>query len=120
MPTTTSADPGHSAYGPVRPNHVIEHTTWPGCAGETVSNDECSTTSAAATKDESSVTLRLFQLRYRQPRPRGGNDRAGDPPTGSTFTTSAPRSASNRPHSSPTSTVRSSTRMPSSGSVNGV
>src|SRR5437660_819682 len=45
----------------------------------------------------------------------GGRSRSGSPPGGSTFTTSAPRSASSRPASAPRRSVKSTTRRCASG-----
>ena len=63
----------------------------------------------------SSATLFLPALRTAKnrlvPSCSGASPRALEPSGGSTLMTSAPRSASRRPHSSPRSTVRSTTRI---------
>src|SRR5215213_5238654 len=126
-----------SAYGPSSPNGVSAPTTrcgWrdassrassPGASStpELTSTSECASSSSnrstSAASVRSSTTPRLPALRTANASDTslrtGARLRAGEPPGGSTFTTSAPRSPSRRAVSSPRSTVQSTTRRPDKG-----
>ncbi len=122
----TQSVAAQSRYGPVWPNALIDVTTRPGltpCSSPgphpaaasvpgawssirmSAPAASSSSRSRPAGVRQSMVSLRLFALvtAKRSPRPpaAGSACRAGSPPVGSASRTSAPRSASRRPHSWP-------------------
>src|SRR5438034_2598293 len=119
--------------GPVRPcsSRAMSHQT--GAGGWTVVIAACADTATRAVAasraksarpsadPRSQVTPRLFTFAaiHRMERSlfstsptNGGCSRSASPPGGSTFTTSAPRSARVRPHTAPPRSARSRTRQP--------
>ena len=109
---------GRSAYGPVRPYGVIEHTTSPGArrataARRTSDGTKLSMTTSAAGDERLDLGVARHdrppsacrgagtgtarrRCRDRPVAPPADHARHGSPPGGSTFTTSAPASASSR------------------------
>src|SRR2546430_529158 len=98
-----------SRNGPVRAcsSRAMSHQT--GAGGGTVVIAACAETSTCCAPGDFHATS-APSAPY-MPLQKGGCSRSGSPPGGSTFTTSAPRSARMRPHTAPLWSARSRTRQ---------